>query len=57
MRIRVPSTKETKIYRNGTTYTWGNWDDLTADGDYTVKIEVQLGTGERPVVYEGKLAQ
>ena len=25
--------------------------------DYTVKVEVQLGTGERPVVWEGKLAQ
>ena len=54
-RIRVPSTKETKFYENGTTYTWGSWENLSADGKYTVKVEVQLGTGERPVVYEGKL--
>ena len=57
VRIRVPSTKEMKIYRSGTTYTWGSWDDLSAGENYTVKIEVQLGTGERPVLWEGKLAQ
>ena len=55
VRIRVPSTMETKVYRMGTTYTWGNWDDLSADENYTVKVEVQLGTGERPVVYNGQL--
>ena len=55
VRIRVPSTMETKVYKTGTTYTWGNWDTLAA-GEYSIKVEVQLGTGERPVVYEGKLS-
>ena len=36
-------------------YTWGSADDLKAGGNYTVKIIVQLGTGERPTVWEGKL--
>lgn len=54
VRIRVPSTMETKVYKSGTTYTWGSWDDLSAEESYTVKVEVQLGTGERPVVYTGK---
>jgi hypothetical protein len=53
-RIRVPSTKETKIFKDGNSYTWGDWDSLTVGGDYTVRVEVQLGTGERPTVYEGK---
>ena len=30
---------------------------LAADGDYTVKVYAQLGTGERPTLWEGKLAQ
>ena len=55
VRIRVPATKETKIYRQGLVYTWGNWEDVSV-GD-TVKVEVQLGTGERPVLWEGKLAE
>ena len=55
-RIRVPSTKESKIFKDGCTYTWGSWDNLDPNGEYTVKIDVQLGTGERPTVYEGKLA-
>ena len=54
VRVRVPSTKEMKIYKAGAVYTWGSWDNVSA-GD-TVKVEVLLGTGERPVVYEGKLA-
>ena len=53
-RIRVPSTMETKIYQEGGTYTWGSWDNLDPNGEYTAKIEVQLGTGERPVLWEGK---
>ena len=36
-------------------FTWGDADKLTAGGNYTVKITVQLGTGERPTVWEGKL--
>ena len=56
VRARVASTKEMKVHRIvDQTYTWGAWENVTP-GD-TVKVEVQLGTGERPVVYEGKLAQ
>ena len=33
---------------------WGNPD--LSRGSYTVKIEAQLGTGERITVYSGKLA-
>jgi hypothetical protein len=55
VRVRVPSTTELKIHKQiGHVYTWGTWDDVSV-GD-TVKVEVQLGTGERPVVYEGKIA-
>ena len=55
VRIRIPSTKEQKIHKQvDRSYTWGDWENVTP-GD-TVKVEVQLGTGERPVVYEGKLA-
>ena len=57
VRARTPSTREMRIQnRVGECYTWGSWDDLSPTGSYTVKIEVQLGTGERPTVYEGKLA-
>ena len=31
------------------------WGKLPVSGTFDLKIEVQLGTGERPVVYEGKL--
>ena len=31
------------------------WGKLPVSGDFGLKVEVQLGTGERPVVYEGKL--
>ena len=31
------------------------WGKLPVSGEFGLKLEVQLGTGERPVVYEGKL--
>ena len=34
---------------------WGDPESLTAGGDYTVKVYMQLGTGERPTLWEGKL--
>lgn len=56
VRVRTPSTKEMKISRQlGATFTWGDWKDLDPKKSYTVKVEVQLGTGERPVLWEGKL--
>jgi len=55
-RARVPSTRELQINKLvNLTHTWGDWEDLEVGGDYTVKVEVMLGTGERPTVYEGKL--
>ena len=55
VRAITPSTRELEIHdRVGRCYTWGDWDNLTVGGDYTIKIDVQLGTGEKPVVYEGK---
>ena len=54
VRARVPSTRELKVHKQiGHVYTWGDWENVS-EGD-TVKVEVQLGTGERPVVYNGKL--
>lgn len=38
----------------GDSYTWGSLEELAADGEYTIKLVVQVGTGERPTVYEGK---
>ena len=56
VRARVPSTREMKISKVvDLTETWGSLDDLNPEKeDYTLTIEVQLGTGERPVVYTGK---
>ena len=34
---------------------WGSLNDLSAEKDYTVQIVAQLGTGERPTLWEGKL--
>lgn len=31
------------------------WGTKPADSTYTAKLEVQLATGERPVIYDGQL--
>ena len=36
---------------------WGSYEDLDPKKEYTVKVYAQLGTGERPTLWEGKLAQ
>ena len=36
---------------------WGSEENLDPSQEYTVKVYAQLTTGERPVVWEGKLAQ
>ena len=57
VRARFTSVTELKVHKIlGQTYTWGNWDELDPRESYTVKVEVQLATGERPTVYEGQLA-
>lgn len=50
--------KELRFYKQGgTVYIWGNPDELNPADGYTVSIVAQLGTGERPTLWEGKLAQ
>ena len=57
-RATQAGKKEIKFTKvTATTYTWGDLETLEAKKEYTVKITAQLGTGERPVVWEGKLAQ
>ncbi|MBR2309744.1 MAG: hypothetical protein IKA47_04340 [Oscillospiraceae bacterium] len=34
---------------------WGSYYGLDPEEEYTVKVVAQIGTGERPVVWEGKL--
>ena len=34
---------------------WGSWDDLESGKEYNLEIVAQLGTGERPTLWEGKL--
>ena len=52
------SDYELKFQKNGeTSMIWGNLDKLDpANYEYTVKVYVQSGTGERPTLWEGKLA-
>ena len=40
-----------------TVFTWGDAESLSGEESYRVKIVAQLGTGERPTLWEGKLAQ
>ena len=40
-----------------TSVLWGDLNKLKpAEYEYTVKLYLQSGTGERPVLWEGKLA-
>jgi len=52
-----PSQYEQKIGLNftETNMIWGDKDDLKAGGEYTAKVYAQLGTGQRPTLWEGKL--
>ncbi len=49
----IPFYLESEVYDN--IYTWGNWEDLDKNADYKVDIVVQIGTGERPTIWSGKL--
>lgn len=54
-RAHMPSIMEMKIHKLvDKSYTWGSWDNVKTG--YTVKVEVLLGTGEHPLLWEGKLA-
>lgn len=55
-RTNRDHAKELKFFKAGETIdTWGSLDDLKDGETYTVKVYAQLGTGERPVVWEGTL--
>ena len=36
---------------------WGSYKDLDPNETYTVKVYAQIGTGERPTLWEGQLVQ
>ena len=56
--IKDAGVKEFRFYKAGDNFdSWGSLDDLNPKKEYTVKIYMQLGTGERPTLWEGKLAQ
>ena len=43
-------------FAKGAAYVWGSYENLNAADGYTVKVVAQLATGERPTLWEGKLA-
>lgn len=43
-------------FAKGAAYVWGDYKELNAADGYTVQIVAQLATGERPTLWEGKLA-
>lgn len=46
--------KELQLAKNATnSFSWGEFESLS--GEYTAKITVQLSTGERPELYNGKV--
>ena len=56
--IKSAGIKEFRFFKVGDNFEcWGSEENLIAGQEYTVKIYMQLGTGERPVLWEGKLAQ
>ncbi|MBR2310785.1 MAG: hypothetical protein IKA47_09685 [Oscillospiraceae bacterium] len=56
--IKDAGVKTFRFFRAGDNFEcWGSEENLLAGQEYTVKIYAQLGTGERPTVWEGKLAQ
>lgn len=56
IRTLNADVREMKFVQFGDTFEiWGDLDALDPKKDYTVKVYTQLGTGERPVLWEGKL--
>ena len=58
VRSTVTSLKEVELITEGFNVDfWGDKDSLKPETyEYTVKISAQLSTGERPTLWEGKLA-
>ena len=59
VRSTTTSVKEVKLITEGYNVDlWGKKDNLKpGEYEYTVKISAQLSTGERPVLWEGKLVE
>ena len=59
VRSTTTSVKEVKLVTEGYHVDiWGKEENLKpAEYEYTVKISAQLSTGERPVLWEGKLVE
>lgn len=58
VRADMASVKEMKFATSGFNVdTWGDPEKFIEGNAYTVKIYAQLSTGERPTLWEGKLAQ
>lgn len=51
-KLQFTSEKKEK-----TLFQWGNLADLTDERGYTVKVCAQIGTGERPTLWEGKFVR
>lgn len=55
--VEEAGMKELRFFKQGGgVYIWGDYSKLNAADGYTVKIVTQLATGERPTLWEGKLA-
>ena len=58
MRAQETDVRELKFQNTGYNVDiWGTEENIYADQEYTVKIYAQISTGERPTLWEGKLAQ
>lgn len=54
--IKAAGLTKFQFYKAGDNFEcWGSADNIHAGEEYTVKIYMQLATGERPVLWEGKL--
>ena len=54
VRATEHNVQTVKITRNATNIdTWGTYEKL--NGEYTAEVSAQLSTGERPVIYTGKV--
>lgn len=58
MRYEETNTRELAFQKDAFALeVWGSYEDLDPSEEYTVKVVAQIGTGERPTVWEGKLVQ
>ena len=54
-KANVKTLKFVTLTTEKSLFEWGSWDDLSKDEEYTVVVYAQIGTGERPTLWEGKL--